>query len=456
MDSSSLTSILHSGQRARLIPIVKDSKKEEKATSSLLATFRIVPSFVQAVLSNVGVSVSKRSQVTCYTEVSFDNKDKKFPRPDGLIIVSTGNKTWSAIVESKIGTSELKQDQIEEYIDLAKTLGIDAVITISNQFATTPTHHPVKVPKQKLKHVQLYHFSWLFLESSAILLNENKGVTDPEQAFILSELIRYLQHEESGVSSFTKMSKGWKEVCEQIHEGRKLKKGDEDVENSVASWQQLLRYLAIKLSIELGKIVNLYLSRSRSNDPLLNFNENIDELIQKNRLTAEFEIPNAASRLKINIDFLRRTLNLSMYLDSPKDKKIATASINWLLRQLNHLQESDIIITVYWPKRIAPTSERLSVIFEDVNCLAPQYAKEMPLSFEVKQVYDLASKFKGAVSFVDIISKALPEFYENVGQHLNKWVAKPPKIKRTEHKIDDDKKEEVTNPFWMPQINNNN
>lgn len=455
MGNSSVVSLLHSGQRARLIPTVKDSKKEEKATSALLATFRIVPSFAQTVLSNVGVSVSKRSQVTCYTEVSFDNKDKKYPRPDGLIIVTTGSKNWSAIVESKIGTSELNQDQIEEYIDLAKTLGIDAVITISNQFATIPAHHPIKVPKHKLKNVHLYHFSWLFLESSAILLNDNKGVTDPEQAFILSELIRYLQHEDSGVSSFTRMSKGWKEVCEQIHEGRKLKKGDEDLENSVASWQQLLRYLAIKLSVELGKIVNLHLSRSRSNDPSLNFNENVDELIQKNRLTAEFDIPNAASRLKINIDFLRRTLNLSMSLDSPKDRKQATASINWLLRQLNHLKESDILVTVDWPKRIASTSERLSVVFEDVNCLVPQDVKELPVSFEVKQVHDLASKFKSTSSFVEIISKALPEFYESVGQHLNKWVAKPPKIKRTEIQEDDEKKEEVTNPFWMPpQINN--
>ena len=453
MGNSSLVSLMHSGQRARLIPTVKDSKKEEKATSSLLATFRVVPSFVQTVLSNVGVSVSKRSQVTCYTEVSFDNKDKKFPRPDGLIIVSTGNKTWSAIVESKIGTSELKYDQIEEYIDLAKTLGIDALITISNQFATTPSHHPVKIQKHKLKNIRLYHFSWLFLESTAILLNENKGVTDPEQAFILSELIRYFQHEESGISSFTKMGKGWKEVCEQIHEGRKLKKGDEDLEYAVASWQQLLRYLAIKLSIDLGKTVSLFLSRSRSSDPSTNFNDNVDELIQKNRLTAELDIPNAASRLKIDIDFLRRTVNLSMIVDAPKDRKLASASINWLTRQLNHLKESEIIITADWPKRIASTSNRLSTIFEDVNCLIPQNVKELPLSFEVKQVYDLASKFKGSISFVEIVSSALPEFYENVGQHLNKWVAKPPKIKRTEDIEDSKIKEEVTNPFWVPPQN---
>jgi hypothetical protein len=62
MDNTSLNAILHSGQRARLIPIVKDSKKEERSTSALLATFRVVPSYAEKVLSNVGVSITTRSR----------------------------------------------------------------------------------------------------------------------------------------------------------------------------------------------------------------------------------------------------------------------------------------------------------------------------------------------------------------------------------------------------------
>ena len=93
---------------ARLIPSFSDSEKEQRATSIILACFRIVPDFAREVLEDVGASVSKRSQVSCYTEVVFkkDNKDNKKSRLDGLIIVKSGSKIWSAIVESKIGNRQ--------------------------------------------------------------------------------------------------------------------------------------------------------------------------------------------------------------------------------------------------------------------------------------------------------------------------------------------------------------
>ncbi len=52
----------------------------------------------------------------------FRTGDDKKARPDGLILVSTGDKIWSAMIESKIENAELKKEQIEEYLDLAKSL----------------------------------------------------------------------------------------------------------------------------------------------------------------------------------------------------------------------------------------------------------------------------------------------------------------------------------------------
>ncbi len=54
-------------------------------------------------------------------------------RPNNLLIITMGSRTWSASIESKIGNAELRRDQLEEYLDLAREVGIDAVITISNQ-----------------------------------------------------------------------------------------------------------------------------------------------------------------------------------------------------------------------------------------------------------------------------------------------------------------------------------
>ncbi len=168
-------SLLARAEIARLMPTVADSKKEERATSCLLASFMVVPAFARDVLSSAGAPVGKRLKIVCYTEVTFKTTEKgKKPRPDGLIVITNGSKQWTAFVESKIGNANLTQEQIEEYLDLAKQYRINALITISNQFATTPTHHPVKIPKNKLRSVELYHFSWLSLKSKAVLLTGNK------------------------------------------------------------------------------------------------------------------------------------------------------------------------------------------------------------------------------------------------------------------------------------------
>ncbi|WP_051786162.1 hypothetical protein [Endozoicomonas numazuensis] len=112
--SSEIKSLLASGQLARLIPTVADSKKEERATSTLLASFMVVPSFAMSVLSDAGASIGKRSRVTCYTEVVFKSPEKgKGPRPDGLVVINNGSKVWTALIESKIGNSELTNDQVE-------------------------------------------------------------------------------------------------------------------------------------------------------------------------------------------------------------------------------------------------------------------------------------------------------------------------------------------------------
>jgi len=281
----------------------------------------VVPAFARDVLSSAGAPVGKRLKIVCYTEVTFKTTDKdKRPRPDGLVVTTNGSRVWTALVESKIGNAELTQEQVEEYLDLAKQYGVNALITISNQFATTPTHHPVKVGKNKIRSVELYHFSWLSLKSKAVLLTGNKSIDDPEQAYILSELVRYLDHDSSGVSSLTKMPAQWKDVCNSIQQGAVLNKSAEQVEHSVSGWHQLLRHLSLNLSMAIGQPVKIALSRAREKNAELNFIEDCDHLSKESSLCAEFDIPNAASKLIFSADCLRRTINISMKLEAPRDK----------------------------------------------------------------------------------------------------------------------------------------
>ena len=62
---------LKSGDKAHLIPVVKDSNKEVRAMSSLLATMRAVNEFGKDLLEFVGAPITKRSKISCFTEIVF-------------------------------------------------------------------------------------------------------------------------------------------------------------------------------------------------------------------------------------------------------------------------------------------------------------------------------------------------------------------------------------------------
>ncbi len=431
---SELEKILSNSEVARLIPTVAESKKEERATSSLLATFQIVPEFTKAVLAGAGASISKSTTITCYTEVIFNSsKSDKKPRPDGIIELKTRNNVWRAIVESKIGANELDADQIETYLDIAKDYGIDAVITLSNQFTPVPSHHPIKVSKIKTRNVGLFHFSWLSIMSKASLMSENNEIDDPEQSFIMKELVRYFDHSSSGMTKFTSMGKCWSEVCDDIHHNKTLTKSSENIKGVVSIWNQFVRYLSLKLSSEdsVGQQVKLAISRAKTKDPEKHIQEEIESLISKNTLGANFDIPNAASLIKLEADFKGKSVHISMKINAPDDVSRATTSINWLTRQLKDINHDDIRIKALWPKSAKPTQKPLSECLDDPKALLPENTNYLPVAFEVIKVLDLAGKYKGQRKFVEEVTTAVPAYYENVGQHLTKFVPKPPQVKKT-------------------------
>jgi len=74
-----------SGELARLIPVISDTRKEQRALSVLLAVFAAVPLFADAVLRNAGTRIGKRTRITTLTEVVLKNGDSApKARPDGL------------------------------------------------------------------------------------------------------------------------------------------------------------------------------------------------------------------------------------------------------------------------------------------------------------------------------------------------------------------------------------
>jgi hypothetical protein len=178
--------------------------------------------------------------------------------------------------------------------------------------------------------------------------------------------------------------------------------------------------------------VKIALTRQREKDPEFNFSQDCVYLSNESVLRAEFEIPDAAAKLVFVADFMRRTINLSMRVDAPKDKSRATASINWLTRQFKGKESGEVSIRAYWPKRIKMTAASLADALEDPRITIPAGVNELPTTLEVVRVIDLAGRFKAVRTFVEESTREFSQFYQDVGQHLSKWVAAPPKIKTQE------------------------
>ncbi|MBV1952667.1 MAG: hypothetical protein KUG64_10805, partial [Cycloclasticus sp.] len=304
-----LPEFVATGEQARLIPVGSEGKKEGRATSVLLANLSAVHEFAQVMFGAIGLRIGTRANIEVYTEVVLKDKlGKEKLRPDGLIIINTGRTKWSALVEAKIGNAELDAQQIKDYLALAQKYKIDAVITLSNQYSAIPAHHPINFKKSELKGVNLFHFSWMFILTEAILLLKSMAVEDEDQRFLLNEMVRYYDHDSVGVSEFTSMNKEWKDVTTSVRSGSTLSKTSVDVINTVVSWHQEARDLCLIMSRTLAVPVSLRLSQKHTRDPVSRVKDDCEGLVKTLDLTCELDVPNAVSPLKVTANLQRRAV----------------------------------------------------------------------------------------------------------------------------------------------------
>ncbi len=66
--------------------------------------------------------------IETYLEVPF-TLDERTSIPDGVIRVARGGRIWTALLEVKTGSSPLRPEQVERYLDLARHQRYDALIS---------------------------------------------------------------------------------------------------------------------------------------------------------------------------------------------------------------------------------------------------------------------------------------------------------------------------------------
>ena len=198
-------------EKARLIPvsgIQGNQEAEQRVASALLAVMTVVRPFSASLLAHAGATRAASAWVETFTEPVFE-LDGRSVRPDGLVEVHIGKRVaFAALVEIKTGLAKLDADQINAYLDVARAENIDCVVTISNEVAPSAGVHPTAgLHVRSNSKVAVRHLSWALILSEAVKEHAHRGVDDPEQAWLLNELIRYLSHPKSGVLELAGMSK---------------------------------------------------------------------------------------------------------------------------------------------------------------------------------------------------------------------------------------------------------
>ena len=426
-----LPEYLARGERARLFPVLADTSKEGRSTSITLSCLAHVREFAESLLGTVGQRIGKTGKLECYTEIAFPKgPDIKDVRPDGLIVLKVGNRQWRALVEAKVGNNELGADQVVSYLELAKANGIDAVITISNQFAATPSVHPVAAPAKLTSKVALFHWSWMHILTTADLLLSNEEVADEDQKVILNEMRRFLTHPSAGLKGFDSMPAAWTELVQAIADGSKFSAKSPVAQEAVGAWYEEVRDLSLILSRKIARSVDLKLPRAHAKSHEDRLKSDLEALIENHCLTVVLDIPDAASVITVTADVRAKSISASMRLRAPEDKQSTKARLNWLLRQIQAVEDvADLHVRLFWPGRGSYSQHSVAELRATPEKAGADKNGVVPHTFEVCVVRQLGGRFGQRKNFIVDLETIVPAFYENVGQRLKMWQASAPRVR---------------------------
>lgn len=418
---------------ARLIPVsgIKGTDEQERrGVSALLAVLQSVREFSRALLGPLGAPAGR---ISTYIEVPFELGDRTV-RPDGLIRVVYGKRSWTALLEVKTGRNDLQVPQLENYLDVARDNGFDLVLTVSNQIVTAPGEHPAPVDKKRLKKVQLRHLSWSQIHTEAVIERVNRSVADPEQAWILAELIRYLEHPNSGAVDFDDMGPTWVSVRDGAI-NQTLRAGDRGASEVAGRYGQLVAFAGMRLSRQLGVEVRPALSRAELQDAPRRIQEAAANLVQQGRLHGALKVPHTVAPIDVEADLRTGRVSCAIAVTAPSQGKALTR-VNWLLRQLHQAPANLLVEAIPAFGRSGPCHTMAEVRTK------PQLLIEDPKkdikTFVIRMSASAGTKRgQGRGSFVGSVLDVVDHFYTDVVQDLKPWTPPTPSRRPDVSSLDD-------------------
>ncbi|MBQ1092664.1 TerD family protein [Streptomyces sp. B93] len=406
-----------SWKEAKLFPVSalkSDRDREMRATSVLLSVMAQIPEFGRRLTAAFGAPAGR---METFTEVSLPHGDSP-RRPDGVIRVERAGKLWTALVETKTNGNSLKAEQVQAYMDIAARRGYEAVITLSNDVALEGSPLvDVRIDKRRKHKVALWHLSWAEVAHQAQMLIRHEGVGNMAHAWLLQELLHYLQHDNSGCHGFQNMGVAWVPVRNGIDD-ETLCQGDPRAMEVVESWERLIRQVCLRLGGELGqKVLPVQRSR-RGTDPGARRTHLADQLCLEGRLQAELRIEGTPGVLAITADLRTGKLRTSIEIPAPEQGYPLT----WAKRLVRRLAE-------------APADLHIETLVEGeaggprgtLERLRPEPADLLPKNGTQITGFRL-SLFKGMGSgrgnaetgFIRSVDDSVHRFYATVVAHLDR------------------------------------
>lgn len=397
-------------QPARLFSVSSvgaGKEQEQRATAALLSTMTAVREFGRALLGRFGAPAGL---IETYPEAPFQLGEASV-RPDAVIRVARAGRIWTALLEVKTGTSQLRPDQIERYLDLARQQGYDAVVTLSNDLTPAGGAHPVGVDGRKLRKVALHHISWSEVLHEAQMQLAHRGVEDRLQAWLLAELIRYLTHPASGAAGFDDMGPGWVTVRNDLAAGV-LTPRDRRIGGVISSWERLVRHLGLRLTSQLGVTVGQVFPRRLATDAAARIAAGTQQLAADGALSATLRVPGAAGTITVVADLRTSRVRTVVEVDAPGDGG-AKGRVGWLLRKLADAPGS-VTVEPLFARGGDKVCELLSLVRRTPAVLVPDPAVEIR-GFRLTLLSPLGPKRNGRKgAFIPSVNAAVDTFYAQV------------------------------------------
>ena len=403
-------------KKARLFP-GGNADNEVSTTSIFLSTLTAVKEYREELLSQIGIKKINNQNVSLhtFTELQSNSKDD---RPDGLIVITSGKLKpiieWLCFVEVKIGNNPIDEAQIERYATFGREIGINSIITVSNDLVTNPLQSPIKLKKRSFN---LFHWSWTFLQVTAHRLIRTESIKDEDHTYILNEFGRYVDSH-SKLSNYTNMGKEWKDSVTSIQSlDTKQKISPALLSSVVKSYIQEEKDISLQLTSRSGLHIELLSNGNRK--------ESVEKMLQNTKvITSEFMLDKDKNNtFSIDVDFIRQEIRCYTNIIIKKGKAQAqTSTLIKMFESESGYTDSILVNAFYIRNKSNKSDTPLATLFREKELAEPysiidkSFGDEVKY-FEVKTKDLLGVDFRSTKNFIIKLEAIAERFLEQVVVH---------------------------------------